>query len=112
MRTHRVVEAIVGDIALRRAVPGVFLLDETGTMLVGPAHTAIPAGIVALIDMYLSGDSTRRTPFAEIVDLEGTRTTIRIVPFRSSGPARYALILAPFVVRSRPHAEAAEASAP
>ncbi|MBV8299166.1 MAG: hypothetical protein JO083_06470 [Candidatus Eremiobacteraeota bacterium] len=97
----RIVAAILEEIALRRTVPDVFLLDGAGRAVMWPARRAeLPPALIPLVAMYFAQDATRRGVFSEILDAGGARLLVRIVPHGTAAGARYALTLEPFVVRS------------
>ena len=98
-----IVETIVADIALRRAVPDVFLLDDAGKPVAWSAHTGskLPPSLEALVDMYFAQDAAHRAALVELVDIDGTPTSVRIVPHHGEDATRYAVIVEPFVVRTR-----------
>ena len=98
-----VLESVVADIALRRSVPDVFLLNESGRPTAWPARSrsGLPPSLRALVDMYFAQDTAHRTALTEIVDVDGVRMTVRIVPHHVDTPGQYALIVEPFVLRSR-----------
>jgi hypothetical protein len=103
MTMHRIAESIVAGIALQRAVPSVFLLDERGCPIVWPrsGDNQLPAAIVVLLDMYFAQEPARRARFCELVEIDGADATVRIIPELGVEPRRFALILEPFAVRAR-----------
>lgn len=101
-----IVETVVGDIAMRRAVPNVFLLDETGRLTAWPvgAPDGVPASLGPLIDMYFAQGAAHRGALTELVEIDGMQMSVRIIPYHVQSPSQYALIVEPFVVRT-PHAQ-------
>ena len=97
------VESVIADIALRRSVPDVFLLNESGRATAWPARSrsGLPPSLRALVDMYFAQDMRHRAALTEIVDVDGVQMTVRIVPHHVDTPGQYALIVEPFVLRSR-----------
>ena len=99
---RRIVASIVADIALRRAVPDVFLLNDAGEATAWPARSqGIPRSIQPLVDMYFSQDAAHRVALTELVAIEGVHMQVRIVPYHGAPATQYAMIVEPFVVRSR-----------
>ncbi len=100
---HRIAEAIVADIALRRAVPRVFLLDERGRTVAWPSSgdSALPPDLEPLLDMYFAQEPGRRERFSELVTIDGATMTIRIMPYDGLEVRLFALMLEPFALRSR-----------
>lgn len=110
--TRRIVEAIVADIVVRRAIPQVYLLDGEGRPTVWPAQRslALPACLGPLVEMYFAQNEAERGTLSEIVDVEGDRVLVRILRQGDDIP-RYALTVEPFVVRAGDQTETAELSA-
>ena len=98
-----IVESIVADIALRRSVPDVFLLNESGRPTAWPARIkrSFSPSLQPLIDMYFAQDRAHRMPLTELVDVDGVQMTVRIVPYHADPAGQYAMIVEPFVLRSR-----------
>lgn len=108
---RRIVEAIVADIAVRRASPQVYLLDGEGCPTVWPAQPslALPGSLVPLVAMYFAQSKADRGAFSEIVDVDGQRVLVRILCHAGDTP-QYALTFEPFVVRARKQTETGELS--
>jgi hypothetical protein len=100
---RRIVRSIVEEIALQRSIPAVFLLNAAGEATAWPAHAAdgIPRALRPLIATYFSQDPAHRVDLTELVDAGGVQMTVRIVPYHAASGSQYALIVEPFVVRSR-----------
>ena len=99
----RIVESVVADIALRRSVPDVFLLNEAGRPTAWPirSRSTLPPSLQALVDMYFAQHAAHRVALTELVDVDGVKMTVRIVPYHEDTPGRYAMIVEPFVLRAR-----------
>ena len=99
----RIIESIVADIALRRSVPDVFLLNGSGRVTAWPARSGsgLPPALRVLVDMYFAQDTAHRTALTELVDVDGVQMTVRIVPYHADTPGLYAMIVEPFALRSR-----------
>jgi len=100
---HRIAEAIVADVALQRAVPRVFLLDDHGRPVAWPSSgdSRLPSGLAPLLDMYFAQEPARRERFCELVDIDGAKMTIRIMPYGRREVRLFALVLERFALRSR-----------
>ena len=99
---RRIVKSIVADIALRRAVPEVFLLNDAGEATAWPARsTGIPPNLRPLVDMYFAQDAEHRATLTELVDIDGVHMMVRIMPYRGGEAVQYAMVVEPFVVRAR-----------
>jgi hypothetical protein len=99
---RRIVASIVADIALRRAVPDVFLLNAAGEAIAWPARSqGVPRSLQPLVDMYFSQDAAHRVALTELVDIDRVQMQVRIVPYHGADASQYAMIVEPFVVRSR-----------
>lgn len=99
---RRIVTSIVADIAVRRAVPDVFVLNDAAEPIAWPARAqGIPRSLQPLVDMYFSQDAAHRTSLTELIEVDGALMTVRIVPYHGTAESQYALMVEPFVVRSR-----------
>ncbi len=98
-----IVETVVADIALRRSVPDVYLLNEVGRPTAWPvrARGSVPPSLQPLVAMYFAQDAAHRVALTELVDVNGVKTTVRIVPCHEETPGHYALIVEPFILRAR-----------
>ena len=99
---RRIVASIIADIALRRAVPDVFLLNDAGEANAWPAGSkGIPRSLQPLVDMYFSQDPAHRVTLTELVTIDGVQMQVRIVSYHGAEASQYAMTVAPFVVRAR-----------
>lgn len=98
----RIVRAVVADIAVRRTIPTVFLLDDEGRPTAWPARGApeLPPAYAPFVERYFAQPPPSRRVHSEVIDVDGVQTAVRIVPYHSAGASRYALIAERFVLRS------------
>jgi hypothetical protein len=99
-----IVEGVVSDIANRRAVPWVFLLDESGELVVWPARAgkgSLPPTLGALVAMYFAQDRSSRQLLSEYIDVSGVPMVVRIIPHHAGDTTKYALVVERFSVRAR-----------
>lgn len=98
-----IIETVIGDIAMRRALPNVYLLNDTGGPIAWPvgASELLPPALHALVGMYFVHDTAYRGEFTELVDVAGQQMFVRIIPYRSEPVSVYAMIVEPFVLRAR-----------
>ena len=99
---HRIIEAVVTEITGERSSPRVFLLDGEGQPTVWPAGSseALPAELVGLLRAYFAQDASGRGLLTDLIEIDGTRMTVRIVPYRAADANRYAVTVERFAVRA------------
>ena len=99
---HRIIEAVVTGITGERSAPWVFLFDEDGRPTAWPAEPreAMPAELTRVLREYFAQSALLRGIFTDLVEIDSTQMSVRIVPYRAAGANRYALTVERFATRA------------
>jgi hypothetical protein len=108
MNARSIVSTIVGEVATRRAVGRVFVLDEAGhVVLWSRSAKAFPEELQPLVAMYFAQALAGRTRFTEVLNVSGATAWVRIVPLFGQARTVYALLVEPFAIRTPSYAATA-----
>lgn len=99
---QRIIEAVITGITGERSSPRVFLLDEQGQPTAWPAGSTdtLPDELLRVLRAYFAQSASGRGILTDMIEIDGTPMTMRIVPYRAPDANRYALTVERFAVRA------------